>query len=118
MSSAQEASFHKGHELSDQKLGLIPRQEDVDRIASFYKALSDPTRLKIFLTLKEKNLCVGDLIAMFDISQPAISSHLKVLKNARIVKSEKQGQHQMYSLVDHHIFSLIENTHIHLGETP
>ncbi|WP_134703451.1 autorepressor SdpR family transcription factor [Ammoniphilus sp. YIM 78166] len=63
-----------------------------------FKALSDPTRREMINLLKEKNMTAGDIAAHFNISKPSISHHLNILKQARLVIDERQGQHIVYSL--------------------
>jgi ArsR family transcriptional regulator len=63
-------------------------------------ALAERTRLQILFLLGERGrMCVGDIAGRFRISRPAISHHLKILKNSRIVQSEKVGQ-EVYYWVD------------------
>lgn len=57
-----------------------------------FKALGEPTRLKIMRLLAEKELCVCDLEEILKISQPRVSQHLKVLKQAGLVKERREGQ--------------------------
>jgi DNA-binding transcriptional ArsR family regulator len=61
-------------------------------------ALGDPTRRRLFERLREGPCSVGELAATVPVSQPAVSQHLRVLKEARLVKVEKQGQQRIYSL--------------------
>ena len=63
-----------------------------------FSALADPTRCKVIEMLHERPMPVHELTAAFDISRPAISRHLRVLKDARLVKEEKQGRENVYSL--------------------
>jgi len=62
-------------------------------LAKLGKALSDPIRVQLVDVLRKNagKVCVCELVALFDVSQPTISHHLKVLREAGIVKSEKQG---------------------------
>lgn len=65
----------------------------------FLEALSDPIRMQIvFLLHDQAQLNVGEIASHFRISRPAVSHHLKVLKDAEIVKSEKRGQENYYWL--------------------
>ncbi|MCG8569700.1 MAG: metalloregulator ArsR/SmtB family transcription factor [Spirochaetes bacterium] len=75
--------------------------QTLDNTANILKALGDPTRLKIIKLLHTKgcNLCVGMIAGMVGVSQPAVSQHLKVLKNAGLVESERMGFHIHYCLV-------------------
>ncbi|MGD1118497.1 MAG: metalloregulator ArsR/SmtB family transcription factor [Dehalococcoidales bacterium] len=70
-------------------------------MAELFKALGDPTRLEIIALLTEsKNLCVNVIAEKTKMSQPAISQHLKILKNAGICSANKIGAHVHYSLND------------------
>lgn len=62
-----------------------------------FKALGEPTRLKIIRLLAEKELCVCDLEEIMQISQPRVSQHLKILKQAGLVLERKEGQKRMCS---------------------
>lgn len=66
--------------------------------ALFFKALGDETRLKIVQMLRGQELCVCDILAAFDMSQPAISHHLKILKQAEVVQDSRDGKWIYYSL--------------------
>ena len=63
-----------------------------------FKALSDPTRRKIFQLLREKDMTAGEIAEKFNISKPSISHHLSILKQADLVLDERQGQNIIYSL--------------------
>ncbi|TCK90614.1 DNA-binding transcriptional ArsR family regulator [Natranaerovirga hydrolytica] len=63
-----------------------------------FKALSDPNRRKMLELLYEKDMTAGEIADEFDISKPSISHHLTILKNAKLVFTERQGQNIIYSL--------------------
>ncbi|WP_027087290.1 autorepressor SdpR family transcription factor [Cohnella panacarvi] len=63
-----------------------------------FKALSDPTRRTILQLLKERDLSAGEIADQFNISKPSISHHLSILKQAKLVQDERQGQNIVYSL--------------------
>lgn len=63
-----------------------------------FKALSDPTRRKILEMLSEKDLNAGEIADAFQISKPSVSHHLSILKNAKLIIDERQGQNIIYSL--------------------
>lgn len=67
--------------------------------ADQFSALADPTRCRVIELLHQRPMPVHELTAAFDISRPAISRHLRVLKEASLVKEEKQGRENVYSLV-------------------
>lgn len=66
-------------------------------LPELYSALADPTRLKVLDMLHQKSRPVHELAAAFRISRPAISRHLRVLKEAGLVKEVKQGRENVYS---------------------
>ena len=68
--------------------------------ADICSALGDPTRILLLYTLANKPCCVNDLVRELDISQPAASRHLKVLRERGLVNAERQGANVLYSLAD------------------
>lgn len=66
-------------------------------LADLYSALADPTRLRVLELLHDKPRPVHELAGAFDISRPAISRHLRVLKEAGLVQEVKQGRENLYS---------------------
>lgn len=65
---------------------------------SAFKALNDATRRKILELLHESDLTAGEIAQHFSISFPSISHHLDLLKQAKLVRAEKDGQYVYYSL--------------------
>jgi DNA-binding transcriptional ArsR family regulator len=65
---------------------------------TIFKALNDPTRREILQLLQEKDMTAGEIVERFKISGPSISHHLDLLKQARLVVAEKEGQYIYYSL--------------------
>ena len=63
-----------------------------------YKAIADDTRRKILEFLSQGETAAGDIASKFEISKPAISNHLKILKEAEIVNERKVRQNRLYSL--------------------
>ena len=86
------------------------------------KALSDPNRVKIVKLLQQKMLCVCELKCALEISQPTVSKHLKILEDAGLVSSRKDGLWVNYYLSDGHgspyAASLLGNLRHWLGDDP
>ena len=61
-------------------------------------ALGDPTRRQIFERIRQGSCTVTELVEIVSVSQPAVSQHLKVLREARLVSVVKQGQKRIYQL--------------------
>jgi ArsR family transcriptional regulator len=78
----------------------VERQE-AERMAKVAKALGDPVRLQLVDVLRKHagKVCVCELVPLFDISQPTLSHHLKKLRGARIVDSERRGLWAYYYVI-------------------
>ncbi len=68
-------------------------RDQAERMAGVAKALGDPIRMQLVDVLRKHagKVCVCELVPLFDLSQPTVSHHLKVLREAGIVGSERQG---------------------------
>ncbi len=78
----------------------LQRTKTIQRAAILLKQLSDPTRLQVVTLLSEAELHVGGLCDQFDMSQPAVSHHLALLRHGGIVNSRRQGKNNFYSLTE------------------
>ncbi|HEX8066887.1 MAG TPA: metalloregulator ArsR/SmtB family transcription factor [Thermoleophilaceae bacterium] len=76
-------------------------RDDAERMAAVAKALGDPIRLQIVDVLRKHagKVCVCELTPLFDVSQPTVSHHLKVLRDAGVVDSERRGLWAYYYVV-------------------
>lgn len=75
-------------------------------VAELFKALADPTRIRIISILAHTEMCVGDLCLALEMSQPAVSYQLRILRTLRIVRARKEGKHVFYTLDDDHVYQL------------
>lgn len=83
-------------------------------LAETFAALADPTRIQIVSLLAENEICVGDLSFLLEMTQPAVSHHLRILRNLKIVSSRKVGRHVFYTLADQHIYDLFAVSSAHV----
>ena len=67
-----------------------------NKCVQIFKALSDETRQKILEFLEEREMCVNDIVERFNMSQPTISHHLNILKNAELVETRREGKQTYY----------------------
>ena len=95
-------------------LKTMPGQETFDRVAGTFDLISDPTRVKILWLLCHTEDCVANIAAAVDMSSPAVSHHLRVLKQAGLLSYRKSGKEVYYTLADtkdaaqiHHIVDII-----------
>lgn len=63
-----------------------------------FSAIADETRRRILRLLREGDLTAGEIASQFDMTWPSISHHLKVLRQAKLVRADRQGQERIYSL--------------------
>ncbi|MGQ9583780.1 MAG: ArsR/SmtB family transcription factor [Anaerolineae bacterium] len=106
--------------FQDEKAAALAREHTVDEdlaydLAAFFGALSDPTRVRIVSALRQAELCVGDLVALLNVSQPAMSHQLRILRSLRLVRARRRGRQVFYSLDDDHVRVLFEQGLDHLG---
>ncbi len=88
----------------------------VSGLSEVFKALADETRTAILHLLSQKELCVCDLGLILDISLPAVSHHLRLLRMMRLVKSRREGKQVYYRLDDNHVVELISVAAEHFQE--
>ena len=67
-------------------------------IQSTMRALSDPTRREILNLLKKDSMSAGDIAGHFDMSVPAVSKHLSILKDAGLIRDRREGKYIYYEL--------------------
>lgn len=94
----------------------MPQEETFYVLADLFKAIGDSTRIKILWALDEEELCVCDIAYLLNMTQSAISHQLRVLKQAELVKSRRDGKIVFYSLADEHIKQIFDQGLIHILE--
>ncbi|MUT67076.1 ArsR/SmtB family transcription factor [Paenibacillus sp. NEAU-GSW1] len=104
-------------EGGDQLRSAKVEEQTAVELAELFKALGDPTRVKMIYALLENELCVHDLCVVLDMAQSAVSHQLRYLRNVRIVKRRKVGKTVYYSLDDDHVKEIFTQTlqHLHHG---
>lgn len=95
---------------------LRARVDDVAGLSEIFKVLGDETRTRIIYLLSLRELCVCDIADVMEMSLPAVSHHLRLLKAHRLVKYRRDGRQVYYSLDDHHIVELIRVAQEHFEE--
>ena len=76
--------------------------------STVFHALSDPIRLEILSFLRDGEKCVCEIVPHLNFIQPLVSRHLKILKDAGIVRCRKDGTKRMYSIVDSRIYIVVD----------
>lgn len=85
---------------------LLPDDLYAD-LAETFRAMADSNRAKMIYSLLQEELCVCDLAAVVDLSESAVSQHLRVLRSLRLVRSRKDGKMVYYSIADDHVTGLL-----------
>jgi ArsR family transcriptional regulator, zinc-responsive transcriptional repressor len=91
------------------------QQRDLLAAAELLKALANPLRLAIVRELVNRQQCVHELVKALASPQPLVSQHLRVLRAARLVSTERRGREVVYSLADEHVAHIVADaiTHSH-----
>ncbi|MCF6290416.1 MAG: metalloregulator ArsR/SmtB family transcription factor [Desulfobacterales bacterium] len=88
----------------------------LDDLSRIFKALADPSRLKIIRALEQQEMCVCDLAALLGISESAVSHQLRLLRTMRLVRNRRAGTILYYRLDDNHVAGLIRLALEHVNE--
>ena len=90
---------------------------DIQRASQLLKLLGDPTRLTMMKLLKSHECCVCEFVEIFKMSQPAISQHLRKLRDIGLVQEERRGQWIFYSInKNHQDYAFTESILISINE--
>jgi ArsR family transcriptional regulator, lead/cadmium/zinc/bismuth-responsive transcriptional repressor len=101
-------------ELTKIALAHMPSEEEAAQLAATFKALADPTRVRLIAALAHTEMCVDDLATLLMLSQSAVSHQLRLLRNLHLVQYRKEGRHVFYRLDDDHVRELYERSRDHL----
>ena len=91
-------------------LHVISQTDNFQTVAESFKILGDPTRIRIFWMLCHCDECVINISAMMDMSSPAVSHHLRQLKNAGLIVSRRQGKEMYYRAADTEAAQVLHHT--------
>lgn len=100
----------------NQALKNMPDEEILFELADFFKIFGDLTRIKILCSLFNSEMCVCDISATLSMTHSAVSHQLRLLKQARLIKSRKDGKVVYYSLNDDHIKTIFNMGLSHITE--
>lgn len=103
---------HIAHETAPD----MPDEELLYDLADLFKVFADTTRIKILYALMGRELSVGDLAEVIGATQSAVSHQLRTLKQAHLVKFQRDGKNVIYSLSDDHVYTMIAQGMTHICE--
>ena len=93
--------------VCDNSIGVSVATERAERICDVFRMLSEPSRLKIVLSLLGGELCVYHILQAVGGTQSALSHQLRVLKDNRVLRARREGQNVYYSLADEHVRQML-----------
>ena len=108
--------LHVHEDLVKQVLEAMPEEDDLYSLADFFKVFADSTRIRILYVLLCSETCVCDIAQLLNMTQPAISHQLRILKQMDLVKTRRDGKTVFYSLADDHIASILRMGMEHICE--
>ena len=94
----------------------LPDDEVLYDLAELFRVFGDTTRIKILYALMGQELCVADIADIIGASQSAVSHQLRTLKQARLVKFQRDGKNVIYALSDDHVYTMLAQGMSHICE--
>lgn len=94
----------------------LPADSVTDETVRLLKGFANETRLRILCLLRDREVCVHDIVEALDMTQSAVSHQLRVLRDARLVSHRREGRHVYYRLADAHVREMLENALTHGAE--
>lgn len=94
------------------KLNAVAK--DIEKVSQLYKALSDPTRLRILVFLSQGEYNVSSIVKELGLEQSAVSHQLKILRTANLVSTRKEGKGVHYSVADQHVLDILGQSFNHV----
>ncbi|WP_456276200.1 ArsR/SmtB family transcription factor [Bacillus sp. AK128] len=98
----------------EQKDHSFLSQPTVDEASRIFKALGDPTRIKILYLLSQEECSVNHICEVLEMSQSAVSHQLSTLRNLRLVKYNRVGNTFFYTYDDDHVISILQQVIHHI----
>jgi len=83
-------------------------ERTAERESELFKALADPTRVKILALLGVRKMCVCEIMVALDLTQPTASHHLGILERVGLIKDERAGKWIFYSIANQELINLIQ----------
>ncbi len=94
----------------------MPDEDVLCDLAEIFKVFGDSTRIKILYLLFESEMCVCDIAQLLGMNQSAISHQLRILKQAHLISSRREGKSVIYALSDGHVRTIIDQGMEHVCE--
>ena len=108
------------YEIHDDRIAVarscLPDENTAIDLSDFFRLFGDSTRIKILFSLDKGEMCVCDISETLGMTMSAVSHQLRILRDAHLVTSRKEGRMVFYSLCDDHVKTIIETALEHINE--
>jgi ArsR family transcriptional regulator len=94
----------------------LPSESQFDGASAMFRALGDPSRLRLLARLAGGEVCVSELAELEDDKLTTVSARLKTLLAVRLVKRRREAKHVFYALSDVHVLQLVQSAIEHAAE--
>ena len=95
----------------------LPDPDETAELAEIFRLMGDPSRLRIVLTCLHGPVAVTEIAESLGLSQSLVSHHLRLLRGARLLRSERRGKQVFYCAADDHVRGVLEDMVEHISET-
>lgn len=112
----EECPFNSNADDACHIFDVMPDEELLYDLADLFKIFADTTRIKILYALMEHDCCVADIAKAINATQSAVSHQLRILKQAHLVKFQREGKNIIYSLADSHVHTMLAQGLSHICE--
>ena len=107
---------HDHGQQIEHQLDAMPKEEDFQIVSDLFKLLCDRSRVRIFWLLCHCEECVLNIAALVNMSSPAVSHHLKLLKSSGLIVSRREGKEMYYRTADTELAQVLHHTIEKLGK--
>jgi DNA-binding transcriptional ArsR family regulator len=108
--------YIKNMKTTNRTPGITESDPRVPELADLFSLMGDPSRLRIIIVCLHQQISVSDIAEQLQLSQSLVSHHLRLLRAARMVKSERRGKQIFYIAADEHVRCVINDMATHIAE--
>lgn len=115
MAAIREGAATAARDAAQDELTHVVSQDTAESLADVFRALSDPTRVRLVSALDAAELSVGALADALGMTLSAVSHQLRLLRDLHVVRARRDGKRIYYSLDDEHVYSLYRRALEHVA---
>jgi DNA-binding transcriptional ArsR family regulator len=116
MKKAKARAGSKHHYHPARCFPELPEHHQFENASAMFRALGDPSRLRLLTRLADGEICVSELAQLEDDKLSTVSARLQTLHAVRLVKRRREAKHMFYALADEHVLQLVQSAIEHTGE--